>query len=34
VTIRSTVHNQRNELCMEGEMKLLVKRRPDAGSKG
>ncbi len=32
VTIRSTVHNQRDELCMEGEMKLLVKRRPDAGT--
>ena len=29
VTIRSTVHNQRDELCMEGEMKLLVRRRLD-----
>ncbi len=27
VTVRSTVHNQRDELCMEGEMKFLVKRR-------
>ena len=32
VTIRSTVHNQRDELCMEGEMKLLVRRRPDVAS--
>ncbi len=28
VTVRSTVHNQRDELCLEGEIKLLVKRRP------
>jgi acyl dehydratase len=27
VTLRSTVHNQRDELCMEGEMKLLVRRK-------
>ncbi|WP_169544197.1 MaoC family dehydratase [Sneathiella aquimaris] len=25
VTVKSTVHNQRNELLMEGEMKFLVK---------
>jgi acyl dehydratase len=30
VTLRSTVYNQRDELCMEGEMKLLVRRKqPD-----
>ncbi len=30
VTIHSTVYNQKEELCMEGEMKLLVrKRQPD-----
>jgi acyl dehydratase len=27
VTIRSTVYNQKDELCLEGEMKLLVKKR-------
>jgi acyl dehydratase len=27
VTVRSTVHNQKDELCLEGEMKLLVKKR-------
>jgi acyl dehydratase len=27
VTIRSTVHNQKDDLCLEGEMKLLVKKR-------
>ncbi len=32
VTIRSTVHNQRDELCMEGEMKLLVRRRQPVNS--
>ena len=31
ITLRSTVHNQRRELCMEGEQKYLVrKRHPDA----
>lgn len=31
VTLRSTVCNQRDELCLEGEIKLLVKkRRPDS----
>ena len=31
VTLRSTVHNQKDELCMEGEMKFLVrKRHPDS----
>jgi acyl dehydratase len=30
VTLRNTVHNQRGELCMEGEIKLLMKKRnPD-----
>ena len=28
LTVRSTVHNQRDELCLEGEMKLLVRKRP------
>lgn len=28
VTVRSTVHNQRGECCLEGEQKYLVKRRP------
>lgn len=28
ITVRSTVHNQRGELCMEGEQKYLVRRRP------
>jgi acyl dehydratase len=27
ITVRSTVHNQRRELCMEGEQKYLVRRR-------
>lgn len=27
VTVRSTVHNQRKELCMEGEQKYLVRKR-------
>lgn len=30
VVVRSTVHNQREELCLEGEIKLLVRRRPAA----
>ena len=30
VTIRSTVHNQRDELCLEGEMKFLMRRRKPA----
>ncbi len=30
VTVRATVHNQRNELLMEGEQKFLVKLRPAA----
>jgi acyl dehydratase len=31
VTIRSAVYNQKDELCLEGEMKLLVKKRqPDS----
>ena len=32
VTVRSTVHNQRDELCLEGEMKLLVRKRPPVGA--
>jgi acyl dehydratase len=32
VTLRSTVHNQRDELCMEGEMKLLVRRKQPGSS--
>ena len=28
VTLRSTVHNQRGELCMEGNQKYLLKKRP------
>ena len=28
ITVRSTVHNQRRELCMEGEQKYLVRKRP------
>ncbi len=27
ITVRSTVHNQRGELCLEGEQKYLVRRR-------
>ena len=30
VTVRSTVHNQRKELVMEGEQRYLVRRRPAA----
>ena len=30
ITVRSTLHNQRRELCMEGEQKYLVRRRPPA----
>lgn len=30
IVLRSTVHNQRGELVMEGEQKLLVRRRPAA----
>jgi acyl dehydratase len=30
VTVRSTVHNQRGELCLEGEQRYLVRRRPAA----
>jgi acyl dehydratase len=32
VTVRSTVHNQRRELCLEGEQKYLVRRRPDGAT--
>jgi len=33
VVLRSTVHNQRDELCMEGEIEaLLRKRHPDAAA--
>ncbi|MBI4081523.1 MAG: MaoC family dehydratase [Candidatus Lambdaproteobacteria bacterium] len=32
LTLRTTVHNQRDELCLEGEIKLLVPRRPAAGA--
>jgi acyl dehydratase len=28
VTLRSTVHNQRRELVLEGSQKFLVRRRP------
>jgi hypothetical protein len=29
ITVHSTLHNQRRELCLEGEQKYLVrKRRP------
>ncbi len=32
VVLRNTVHNQKGELCMEGEIEtLLRKRSPDAG---
>jgi acyl dehydratase len=27
ITVRSTLHNQRRELCMEGEQKYLVRKR-------
>ncbi len=27
IVLRATVHNQRDELCMEGEIKTLIKRR-------
>jgi acyl dehydratase len=30
ITVRSTLHNQRRELCMEGEQKYLVRRRSPA----
>lgn len=30
VIVRSTLHNQRRELCMEGEQKYLVRRRRPA----
>lgn len=30
VVLRSTVHNHRDELCMEGEIKTLLKRRNPA----
>ncbi|MEM7252391.1 MAG: MaoC family dehydratase [Pseudomonadota bacterium] len=30
VVLRATVHNERDELVMEGEQKLLVRRRTDA----
>ena len=30
VTVRSTIHNQRRELVMEGEQRYLVRRRPTA----
>lgn len=30
VTLRSTIHNQRGELCMSGEIKFLVKKRHPA----
>ena len=28
MTLHSTVHNQRGELCMEGEIKVLIDKRP------
>ena len=31
VLVRSTVHNQEGTLCLEGEIKLLVRRRPETG---
>jgi acyl dehydratase len=34
VVVRSTVHNQRSELCMEGIQKYLVKRRHPEDSPG
>src|SRR3546814_19992931 len=35
VVLRSTVHNQRDELCMEGEIEaLLRKRTPETAVKG
>jgi len=30
VILRATIHNQRDELCMEGEIKTLLKRRSPA----
>ncbi len=32
VAVRSTVHNQRGELCLEGEQRYLVRRRPGAAA--
>ena len=29
-TLRATVHNQRGELCLEGEQKYLIRKRPQA----
>ena len=28
ITLRTTIHNQRRELVLEGEQKMLVKKRP------
>ena len=28
ITLRTTVHNQRRELVLEGEQKMLVRKRP------
>lgn len=28
LTLQSTVHNQKEELCLEGNMKLLIRKRP------
>ena len=30
VVLRATVHNQRDELCMEGEIRTLLKKRDPA----
>jgi len=27
IVLRATVHNQRDQLCMEGEIKTLIKKR-------
>jgi acyl dehydratase len=34
VTLQSRVYNQKEELCLEGEIKLLVKKRPPESHKG
>ncbi len=31
VTLRATVHNQRGELVLEGEHKIIIRRRPEEG---
>ena len=33
ITLRTTVHNQRRQLVLEGEQKMLVKKRSTAANK-